>query len=130
MLKWVSGYDVYVSYSKHSNGWIMGAMISAVPCLEDASDSSLNQPTPILSIFRHINDCYACRNVADALWQSLGSRKSCDSSNIHYSGELSGSIDDDDLELLVLEGNATAVRNCLISTRVDPDRRSQVCPMP
>lgn len=65
--------------------------------------------------------------MADALWQSLGgssSRKS-DSSNVHY--ELSGSIDDDNLDLLVREGNARAVKNCLISTRVDPDQRDEVC---
>ena len=69
-----------------------------------------------------------CRPVADALWQSLGSssRKSS-SSTVAYSAELIESIDDDDLELLVREGNALAVKNRLISTRVDPESRDEVC---
>lgn len=69
-----------------------------------------------------------CSNVADALWQTFGSsKKSFESSNVYYSGELSGSIDDDNLELLVREGNAVAVKNCLISTKVNPNARDQVC---
>ena len=65
--------------------------------------------------------------MADALWQSLGSssRKSS-SSTVAYSAELIESIDDDDLELLVRDGNAFGVRNRLISTRVDPDARDKV----
>jgi hypothetical protein len=66
------------------------------------------------------------RNVADALWQTLGRGRDSDSCKLGYSGELSGSIDDDNLELLVREGNAQAVKNCLISTRVNPDERDRV----